>query len=94
MLQRSNPSPARRVELQRLSWGIEMGQGRQSGCLSMDDEPLAYVLSRGDAGWWWRVMDREGETLASGFEVLRSEAQRLIDLALGHVQNSWLQADR
>lgn len=60
----------------------------------MDDEPLAYVLSRDDAGWWWRVMDREGETLASGFEVLRSEAQRLIDLALGHVQGGWLQADR
>lgn len=59
----------------------------------MDDEPLAYVLSRGDTGWLWRVMDRDGETLAGGFEALRSEAQRLIDLALGHVHQGLLRTD-
>ena len=45
----------------------------------MSELPFAYSLSHEACGWSWQVFDEDGETVATGAQPSRSDAQAAVE---------------
>ena len=48
----------------------------------MNDAPFAYSLAHAETGWAWRVLDEEGEVVASGLDLSRSDAEEAVEATI------------
>jgi len=48
----------------------------------MTEKPFAYSLSHAEAGWAWRIVDEEGETVDQGVDMSQSGAQAAVESAI------------
>jgi hypothetical protein len=48
----------------------------------MNDAPFAYSLAHAETGWAWRVLDEEGEIVASGLDLSRSDAEEAVEATI------------
>jgi uncharacterized protein YegP (UPF0339 family) len=48
----------------------------------MTELPYAYSLSHNEGGWAWRVMNEDGETVATGANASQSDAKSAIEASI------------
>lgn len=48
----------------------------------MSELPFAYSLSHEELGWTWRVMDEDGQTVATGAHASQSDAQAAVEATI------------
>jgi hypothetical protein len=51
----------------------------------MTETPFAYSLAHAESGWTWRILDADGETVASGMDCNQSSAQAAVEATLQRV---------
>jgi hypothetical protein len=51
----------------------------------MTETPFAYSLAHAESGWTWRILDADGETVASGMDCNQSSAQAAVEATMQRV---------